>query len=203
MTKVILVRHCQAEGNLKRFFQGRIDTDITETGRKQIGEVMELLSAEPIDEIYCTSLTRARKTAEGINLYHELPIHTDDSLIEIDAGDWEGKLLTDIEKEFPEQYENWCSNQKDFAAPNGESMAQVYERVKNGLLNIVKQNPDKTVCIVSHGCAIKNMMCFAHGWTLENMDKVPLGTNTSVNIVEFDDNLQPKIILENYTDHLQ
>ncbi|MDD6490334.1 MAG: histidine phosphatase family protein [Clostridia bacterium] len=203
MTKVILVRHCQAEGNLKRFFQGRIDTDITETGRKQIGEVMELLSAEPIDEIYCTSLTRARKTAEGINLYHELPIHTDDSFLEIDAGDWEGKLLTDIAVEFPEQYENWCSNQKDFSAPNGESMAQVYERVKNGLLNIVKQNPNKIVCIVSHGCAIKNMMCFAHGWTLENMDKVPLGTNTSVNIIEFDDNLQPKIILENYTDHLQ
>ena len=203
MTKVILVRHCQAEGNLKRFFQGRIDTDITENGRKQIGEVMELLCAEPIDEIYCTSLNRAKKTAEGINLYHEVPIHIDDSFIEIDAGDWEGKLLTDIAQEFPEQYENWCNNQKEFVAPNGESMAQVYERVKNGLVNIVKQNPNKTICVVSHGCAIKNMMCFAHGWTLENMDKVPLGTNTAVNIVEFDGNIQPKIILENYTDHLQ
>lgn len=30
MTKIILVRHCQAEGNEKRFFQGRINTEITE-----------------------------------------------------------------------------------------------------------------------------------------------------------------------------
>ncbi len=203
MTKVILVRHCQAEGNLKRFFQGRIDTDVTESGRKQIGQVMELLSTENINEIYCSSLKRARKTAEGINLYHELPIHIDDELIEINAGDWEGEFLTDIEKEYPEQYENWCHNQKNFAAPNGESMVQVYDRVKKALTRIVKENPNKTVCIVSHGCAIKNMMCFAHGWTLENMAQVPLGTNVSVNVLEFDENMNCKIIIENYTDHIQ
>lgn len=34
MTKIILVRHCQAEGNEKRFFQGRINTEITEKGKK-------------------------------------------------------------------------------------------------------------------------------------------------------------------------
>ncbi len=203
MTKLILVRHCQAEGNLKRFFQGKIDTDITENGRKQIGQVTELLCAEPIDEIYCSPLKRAIKTAEGINVYHELPIHIDNSIIEIDAGDWEGKLLTDIEKEFPEAYENWNNNPAKFVAPNGESMFQVYDRVSNALVKIVKDNPNKTVCIISHGCAIKNMMCFAHGWTVENIKNVPLGTNTSVNIVEFDNNIKPKIILENYTDHLQ
>lgn len=203
MTKVIIIRHCQAEGNLKRFFQGRIDTDITEHGRKQIGQVTELLCAEPIDEIYCSSLNRAIKTAEGVNVYHELPIHIDDSIIEIDAGKWEGKLLTDIAEEFPEQYDNWCNNPAKFAAPGGENMAQVYERVKIALTRIVKENPNKTVCIISHGCAIKNMMCFAHGWTVDNIKNVPLGTNTSVNIVEFDENMNPKIILENYIDHLQ
>lgn len=203
MTKVIIIRHCQAEGNLKRFFQGRIDTDITPLGAEQISRTAELLSAEPIDEIYCSSLKRALKTAEGINIYHELPIHIDDSIIEIDAGAWEGKLLTDIAAEFPEQYDNWCNNPAKFAAPGGESMAQVYERVKNALIRIVKDNPDKTVCIVSHGCAIKNMMCFAHGLTVENIKEISLGTNMSVNIVKFDGNLKPQIILENYTDHLQ
>lgn len=203
MTKVIIIRHCQAEGNLKRFFQGRIDTEITETGRKQIGQVMELLNAENIDEIYCSSLNRARRTADGINIYHELPIHIDDDLIEINAGDWEGISLTDISKKYPEQYDNWCNNPKNFVAPNGESMIQVYERAKNALIRIVKDNPNKTVCIVSHGCTIKNMMCFAHGWSFENIYKVPIGTNTSVNVVEFDDNMNCKIILENYTEHIQ
>ena len=202
MTKVIIVRHCQAEGNLKRFFQGSIDTDITYLGKKQIEKVAELLSKEPIEVMYSSPKKRAFKTAEGIDSYHELPIQTDDEIVEIDAGDWEGVLLTDIEKQYPEQMDNWRNNPANFHAPNGESMAQVYERVKKALLRIVSENKDKTICIVSHGCAIKNMMCFAHGWEVKGIKEVPLGTNTSVNVVEFDDHLKPTILIENYTEHI-
>ena len=202
MTKIIIVRHCQAEGNLKRFFQGSIDTDITELGEKQIEKVAELLSGEPIEVMYSSPKKRAMKTAEGINIYHKLPIKTDDEIVEIDAGDWEGVLLTDIEKIYPEQMDNWRNDPAKFHAPNGESMAEVYERVKKALLRIVSENKDKTICIVSHGCAIKNMMCFAHGWEVEDIKGVPLGTNTSVNVVEFDGNLKPTILIENYTKHI-
>jgi len=202
LTKIIIVRHCQAEGNLKRFFQGSIDTDITELGEKQIEKVAELLSGEPIEVMYSSPKKRAMKTAEGINIYHKLPIKTDDEIVEIDAGDWEGVLLTDIEKIYPEQMDNWRNDPAKFHAPNGESMAEVYERVKKALLRIVSENKDKTICIVSHGCAIKNMMCFAHGWEVEDIKGVPLGTNTSVNVVEFDDDFNPKILIENYTKHI-
>ena len=202
MTKIIIVRHCQAEGNLKRFFQGSIDTDITELGEKQIEKVAELLSGEPIEVMYSSPKKRAMKTAEGINIYHKLPIKTDDEIVEIDAGDWEGVLLTDIEKIYPEQMDNWRNDPAKFHAPDGESMAEVYERVKKALLRIVSENKDKTICIVSHGCAIKNMMCFAHGWEVEDIKGVPLGTNTSVNVVEFDDDFNPKILIENYTKHI-
>lgn len=203
MTKIILVRHCQAEGNLKRFFQGKIDSDITKEGYRQIAQTAELLSVEYIDAIYSSSLIRARKTADGINVYHELPINIDDRLAEIDAGDWEGKLLTDIEKEYPKQISNWRNNPSVFEAPNGESMAEVYERVNSALKDIITANKEKTVCIVSHGCAIMNMMCFAHGWGVENIKEISLGTNMSVNVMKFDDNFNCKILMENYVDHLQ
>ncbi len=203
MTKVIIVRHCQAEGNLKRFFQGKIDTDITPHGKKQIGQAAELLSREPIEEIYCSPLLRARKTAEGINIYHELPIHIENSLIEINAGEWEGKFLKDLEKMYPEQYYNWYNNPSVFKAPGGESMEQVYERVKKAILKIVLENKNKTVCIVSHGCAIRNMMCFAHGLEISDIKNISIGTNLSVNVVCFDDDLKPTVIVDNYTDHLQ
>ena len=68
LTKVIIVRHCQAEGNLKRFFQGSIDTDITDLGKRQIESTAKLLSGEKIDELYSSPKKRAMKTAEGINI---------------------------------------------------------------------------------------------------------------------------------------
>ena len=202
MTKVIIVRHCQAEGNLKRFFQGSIDTDITELGERQIESVAKLLADKPIEVMYSSPKKRAMKTAEGINRYHELPIQIDAEIVEIDAGDWEGVLLTDIEKIYPEQMDNWRNHPGNFHAPNGESMAEVYERVKKALLRIVSENRNKTICVVSHGCAIRNMMCFAYGFEVGDIDKVPLGTNTSVNVVEFDDDLQPSVAVGNDTEHI-
>ncbi len=202
MTKLILVRHCQAEGNLKRFFQGKTDSDITPLGSRQIAAAAELLSAEPIDVFYTSSLQRARKTTDGINIYHMQPVITDDRISEINAGLWEGRLLTDIEREFPAEYQNWNDHPEIFAAPGGESMAEVYDRVGRALEDIIRENKDKTVCIVSHGCAIKNMMCWLSGLPLQRIAEVPLGTNTSVNVVTVDDNMNKTVLISNYTEHL-
>lgn len=203
MTKLIIVRHCQAEGNLKRFFQGKIDSDITARGRAQIGAVAELLSAEPIDVFYTSSLQRARLTTDGINVYHEVPVIIDNRLAEIDAGKWEGKMLTDIEKEYPQEFSDWHNNPSVFHAPKGETMSEVYNRMKAAVDDIIKDNNGKTVCIVSHGCAIKCLMCYLHGWSVSNIAGVPLGTNTSVNVVKAESGKLPEIIMENYTDHLE
>ncbi len=203
MTKMILVRHCQAEGNLKRFFQGRIDTDITELGAKQTAQTAALLSNEPIDVIYSSPKLRAMKTASGINIYHEVGIITDERLVEINAGEWEGVLLTDIERLYPVQWGKWKNEPSAFHAPGGESMRDVYDRVKSALLDIASENRGKTVCVVSHGCAIMNMMCFLHGLGVEDIGKITLGPNASVNAAVFDDELVPKVLFEGYAEHLQ
>lgn len=202
MTKLIIVRHCQAEGNLERFFQGRIDSDVTPTGRAQVAAAAQTLSAEPIDVIYVSSLRRARYTADGINLYHDVPVITDDRIAEIDAGQWEGRFLTEIEKEFPQAFDNWRNHPERFAAPGGETMSQVYERMKCAVDDIVRNNDGKTVCIVSHGCAIKNLMCYLHGWELDRIGEIPIGTNTAINVV-MAENGKYRIIMENDTDHLE
>ena len=203
MTKMILVRHCQAQGNLERFFQGTIDTDITPLGREQINKVALLLKDEPIDVIISSSKKRARLTAEGINAYHGLELITDDRIVEINAGLWEGVTLTEISQRFPEQFENCKFHPERLCAPEGVSMSQVYDRVKDAITDIVSVNRDKTICVVSHGCAIKNMMCFLHGFELERIGEVPLGTNTSVNVIMFDDDLKPLVVTENYSEHLK
>ncbi len=201
MVKLIIVRHCQAQGNLERFFQGKIDTDITPTGRAQIGAVSEMLCAEPIDVIYTTPLRRAQITAEGINVYHNVGIKIDARLAEIDAGLWEGRYLKDIEVEYPEQFDNWRNHPDIFAAPGGETMKQVYDRVSAAVNDIILDNDGKTVCIVSHGCAIKNLMCYLHGWDISRIGELPIGTNTSVNVVRAEGS-NFEIIIENHTDHL-
>ena len=120
----------------------------------------------------------------------------------MDAGKWEGRFLTDIEKEFPKEYSDWNNAPAVFHAPGGESMAQVYDRVSAAIDDIVRENDGNTVCIVSHGCAIKCMMCYLHGWKVSNIADVPLGTNMSVNVVRVEAGKPAELVMENYTDHL-
>lgn len=90
MTSIYLVRHCQAQGNVNRVFQGRIDSEISEEGRRQLDRLAERFRRIPLDAVYTSPLQRARLTAEALNRYHGLPVRTDARFIEIDGGCWEG-----------------------------------------------------------------------------------------------------------------
>lgn len=202
MTKIILVRHVQAEGNEKRFFQGEIDTEITPKGAFQIECTAELLKNEKIDALYSSPLKRAVATAEGINKYHQLPIILHEGLKEIDAGVWDGVYLSEIAEKYPEDQKNWDSFPHLFHPEKSEGMQSVYDRVWKAILEILKDNMEKTVCVVSHGCAIRNILCHAHGKPIEQLSTIPWGTNGAVSILEFSDGSIPKIISENSTEHL-
>ena len=91
MTRIILVRHCEAHGNTISVFQGHTDSDISGNGAAQLELLALRCRNMPIDAIYSSPLKRAFRTAEAINQYHHLPIQIEPRLIEINGGDWEGK----------------------------------------------------------------------------------------------------------------
>ena len=47
MTKIYLIRHTQAEGNLYRMMQGHWDGDVTELGLRQIDALAERFAHVP------------------------------------------------------------------------------------------------------------------------------------------------------------
>ena len=65
MTRVILVRHCEAQGNTDGTFQGRTDCDISGNGETQLELVALRCRNMPIDVIYSSPLKRAYRTAEA------------------------------------------------------------------------------------------------------------------------------------------
>ncbi len=204
MTKIILVRHCQAEGNEKRFFQGRKDTDITEKGKRQIEATVNRLLSEPIDVVYSSPLKRALITAKSIAASHSIPennIILDDDLMEIDAGIWDGLLIKDIERLYPEESDNWDNHPERFAPEGSEGMENVYIRTGRMLKKLINDNGGKCVCVISHGCAIRNMLCNAFGKSLNELKNVPWGTNCAVSMIIADDDWV-EVVIENDISHL-
>lgn len=202
MTKIYFVRHAEAEGNVKEFFQGRIDCDISEKGKIQLGYLAKRFETIDYDAIYSSPLKRAMATANAVNARLRLPITECDGIIEIHGGVWEGMLWTDIEKKYPMEHNLWKNDMKDFYVEGSERMSEVYERMIKAVDGIVRENEGKTVVVVSHGCALRNYLSYAEFGSADRLGDVGWSDNTAVSLIEYDEAFRPKIIFKNDSSHL-
>ena len=202
MVDIYIVRHCEARGNIDRIFHGRYDSDISENGRLQLERLSERFKDIPLDAVYSSPLKRTRLTADAVNLHHGLPVVIRDELIEINGGYMENRPWSDMPKVNPEDARRWNLEPHLFAAEGGEAMADVYKRISAAVLAIAAENGGKTVAVATHGCAIRNLICWAEGRPIEQLYEVDWCDNTGVSLLRFDDELRPQVVFKNDVSHL-
>ena len=185
MTKVYIVRHCEAEGNHKRIFQGSTNCDITELGQKQLDLLTERFEKIKIDKVYSSPLVRAKKTAYAIKGDKCIPVIADERFIEIHGGIVEGKPFADTFKNIPGLAEIWNNSPQDFAPEGAEPMRDAYKRIWDGVLSAVKSNTGKTIAIATHGGVIRCLNCRLLYGSIDNLKDVPWCENTGVTLITF------------------
>lgn len=202
MTVLYLIRHAECEANINMVFSGHTDCDVTENGEIQLKQLAERFKNIELDAVYSSPLIRTLKTAKAVNLYHNLPIIKNKDIIEINGGGFEGKLWGDIPGLYPAEYDLWKNNQSLFAIQDGESMQNVYDRMKKAVLDIVLDNKGKTIAVVSHGCAIRNFLCFVLNKQFAEIDSVEWCENTGVSKICFNEDNEPQVEYINDDSHL-
>lgn len=202
VTTIYLVRHAEASGNVNETFQGRVDTAVTEKGMRQLDCLAERFRTIPIEALYASPMQRTRATAAAVNRYHQLPVQYMDELMEINGGVWEGKSWADLPGLYPEAYKLWQEQMHLFRIEGGESMQQVFDRMRSTVCAIAAKHPGQTVAVVSHGCAIRNFLCYAAGNPISCLNQVGWADNTAVSRVEFDENGHCRLIYKNDASHL-
>lgn len=202
MTKIFLVRHCEAQGNTDGVLQGRTDCDVSGNSARQLKLVSARLKDEPFAAIYASPLIRAYKTALAIAAPHGLTVEKDPRLIEIDMGDWEGRSWEEIAKDGREELRLWNEDPGRFTAPGGESTKQVSERMWKAVTEIAARHRGQSVCVVSHGCAIRCLLCRALGKPLSEMQQIAWSDNTGVSVVQFDDEGNCSVPVMNDSSHM-
>lgn len=188
-TRLILVRHAEAEGNKIRRFHGWTDSALTEKGHLQAKCVSDRLKDIKIDILYSSSLTRTLQTAEYISKEKCLPIIRTDKLKEINGGDWEDISWNELQERWPEAYETWDNSPHKHQMPNGESMEGFQKRLVDEIMHIIHQNRGKNICIVTHGTALRALICHFRACTLEEMLDIAWCDNTAVTIMDYRDGL--------------
>ena len=187
MTKFILVRHGQSKANECGYLVGNTEAPLSPKGEKQAKAVSEyILKAYKVDVIYSSPLSRACDTVKGVADELNLPINTENKLIEFNFGKWEGLTHEEIKNNFDDGYSKWARDPGVFIPDGGESMAQLQTRVVEKLKEIGKKEDGKTVLVGSHSSVIRALLCYVQGLPLTKMKYTPWVVNGSIAEINFD-----------------
>ena len=180
MTTVYLVRHAEAEGNVYRRCHGQYDSLLTERGLKQLPYLADRFANVPLDAVYASDLYRARHTAKAIADRKGMKVRLRPVLREINMGEWEDKTWEVLPRIAPEMFARWQTRPWACEVPGGETVMQTGDRVLGGVRQLAREWDGKEIVIVTHGTAIRAILCRVLGYAPEQIGEIGWGDNTCV-----------------------
>lgn len=163
MTTFYVIRHGQTTANAQNLKQGTINTAITHlnaVGQRQAQELRTAFDISFADRLICSPLDRTRATAAILNHGHDLPISTDERLLEISYGQWDGQANAELLKTYPQHFDPVLKDVLPSyveVATAGETFAHVIKRAADFLRSVAAQYPDEKIIVVTHGFTVKAM----------------------------------------------
>ena len=183
MKTLYIVRHGETEWNKIGRYQGITNVPLNENGIAQAKACGNALKDIHFDRILSSDLSRALVTAETIRGNRQLEIKTDERLREINFGDWEKLLFTEIEERWPGLINQMYRRPDIVKVPNGESFQEVQDRAWSAISDFLNENnEDETILITCHGGTIRTILCklldisISHCWNFSQ-------GNTAINRV--------------------
>ncbi len=148
-----LVRHGETEWNRSRRIQGQTDIALNQSGKHQITQLGERLATLEFSAIYASDLSRTSESAHIIRGSRNVTVQTESELREFSYGEWEGLTFEEAQARDPEGFATRMAGRNvDFAAPGGENMLQLIDRVRRFHDRVRSQHkPGDQLLVVAHG----------------------------------------------------
>ena len=198
MTKIFLIRHAEAEGNIYRRAHGHYNGLITERGYIQIKKLRERFNDVHIDAIYSSDLSRTCTTAEALSEPRDLPINKTEMLREVGLGEWEDNAWGDIEYLNRDMSAKFNYDPANWTVNGSESYENVKARMSYFITETAKKHDGETIAVFSHGFAIRTLMCHLEDIPSNETERMPYGDNTAVGLLIYENGL---LRIENINDN--
>lgn len=203
MTRIYLIRHAEAEGNLYRIAQGQYDSALTDRGWRQVRALERRFADVHIDAVYSSDLYRTCATASALYLPKNLPLQRKRGLREIHVGVWEQRTWGDIIRTDGQQMEYFGVRPDLWQVEGAERPAAVQDRAMAALREIAGENPGRTAAVFSHGYVIRLVLAALQGFSIDQLAKTPVGDNTAVSLLEADASGNLRVVFRDDNSHLQ
>lgn len=191
--QLYIVRHGQTSWNAAGKLQGRTDTELNQNGIDAAKELGRALRDVRFDKIFSSPLKRAVRTAELIrgsegSASSDVPIQTDQRLIEMSFGIGEGRLCDEWFADGSPYRFFFTEPEKFPKPPQGESFDDVSARTKEFVQEVIEPlyGSAQKILIVAHGALNKGIMRYLKNLELKDYWKDGLQENCQASVFEYD-----------------
>ncbi|MEM1390404.1 MAG: alpha-ribazole phosphatase [Pseudomonadota bacterium] len=172
---LILLRHTTpdiAEG----ICYGQTDLDVVDTFESEAK--VALAALPPFQQIISSPLLRCRKLADFVAGRSGLSVQTDERLMEMNFGRWEGQSWSDIPRA---EIDAWAGDFIHARPHGGESVAILRRRVHRALSDIVRT--EKQSLVVTHSGVMRAALSKGDGFA--DFDaKIDFGGHVTISDLE-------------------
>ncbi|MGY1754628.1 histidine phosphatase family protein [Blastococcus sp. SYSU D01042] len=145
--EIVVLRHGQTDWSRSGKHTGRTDLPLLPEGEEQARGLRAALGSRRFAAVWVSPLQRAGRTAELAGL---VPTGSDDDLVEVDYGGYEGRTTKEISADLGRTWSIWADGTVPGETP-GESLEQVGARVDRVLDRARTRLGDGDVALVAHG----------------------------------------------------
>lgn len=187
--QLFLIRHGQSYINLPDWTGGHQDTGLTALGANQATALGAWIGSylPHVDVLYCSSMQRARETAQPVVISFQLPVVYDDRLREVGNNQADGTALPN--HNLPQKYIGFPNFATPYISvsidrPETESYAQFRSRVGAFIEFIKTEHADQIVVAVTHGGVIESAIRHIMNACLMPTDEI-WTANTGITHLEY------------------
>lgn len=158
---------------------------LNEAGREEIIKLVELLKqrSPKNDKILTSPSTCAVQAARIIAKGYEKDFEIIDNLYKKKVGIWNGLSFEQIEKKYPDMLKKYHEDAEHYTPEGGESIADFNKRIEETISEIVKNNIEKRLILVTHGNIIQAVIAKALNIPPQYQSRIiiPTGSATQIN----------------------
>ncbi len=140
-----------------RICYGRTDVPLAEPAEAGAAALIAA-AVDPVERIVSSPSSRALLVAQAVRDRTGAPLHTDDRLLEMDFGAWEGRAWSGLPRA---EIDAWAADPLRYAPGGGESVERVLARVRRAWTGLASSAD--TTLVVCHAGPIRCLLHVALG----------------------------------------
>lgn len=202
-TTIYLLRHGATAANIADppILQGcGIDLPLSETGVAQVQKAAAALQGVRLSAVYASPLLRAKESAQIVAAPHRLEVATHELLREVNVGQWEGRSWGEIRTTDTKAYQQFQEDPGQYGYLGGETLTQVFHRVKPAFDEIAAAHGGQTIAIVAHNVVNRAYLAGLLGLSMSRARNIVQG-NACINVLHLSPN-ETTVVTVNSVFHL-